>query len=355
MTIGAAHLAAPDELVEGEARLRTLAVAEPADPRGKPLEGDLGLGHLDPAPQPGIVREEAQDVGVRAQDVGWVARERDPAERSAAFAELGPDEEGDEAGEVERVRDSRLPGLGADVVAVVEDDGAALLEGEHRPDVGGHPFERPALVDLGLRAAEDERVGDGHLRRQVAAERVVGRRLIGHRIEVLAPLRPGRLDLGGIADEGDREGLAAGGGQAGHGERRIRRIGQPIDVADLVAPARPRLVDLDRNDHPFVHRDGQRLGAAHPAEAGGERDGPPQVPPEVLAGQLSERLVGALEDPLGSDVDPGAGCHLAVHHQAGPLELPEVLPGGPRSDEVRVGDQDPRRPGVRPEDADRLA
>ena len=76
---------------------------------------------------------------------------------------------------------------------------------------------------------------------------------------------------------------------------------------------------------------------------------------EVLARGLGEGLVGALQDPLGADVDPGAGRHLAVHHQALAVELVEVLPGGPGGHEHRVGDEHARRVGVGAEDAHRLA
>ena len=130
---------------------------------------------------------------------------------------------------------------------------------------------------------------------------------------------------------------------------------EPVHVADLVAPARARLVHLDRDADALVHRHRQRLGAAHPAEARGEHHAPAQRPAEVLAGELRERLVRALEDPLGADVDPGPRGHLAVHHQALPLEIPEDVPGRPLADEVGVGDQHPRRPLVRAEHGDRLA
>ena len=82
---------------------------------------------------------------------------------------------------------------------------------------------------------------------------------------------------------------------------------------------------------------------------------PRRRPTEMLARRLGERLVRALEDALGPDVDPRPGGHLAVHHQPASLEVAEVLPGRPLADEVRVGDEDPRRPRVRAQDADRLA
>ena len=75
----------------------------------------------------------------------------------------------------------------------------------------------------------------------------------------------------------------------------------------------------------------------------------------MLAAQFHECFVGSLDDSLAADVDPRPGGHLAEHHQTLPVEFPEVLPGGPGGDEIRVGDQHARGIGVGPEDADRLA
>ena len=149
--------------------------------------------------------------------------------------------------------------------------------------------------------------------------------------------------------------LAGGRRCPGHAQGLVRIVGQAVDVADLEAPLGSRLIDLDAQRHAVVHRHGQRLGAAHPAEAGGQRHPPAQRPAEMLAGQLGERLEGALEDALGADVDPGAGGHLAVHRQALALELAEDLPGRPLADQVGVRDQHAGRPFVGPEDGDRLA
>ena len=200
-----ADLAGPDQLVEGQPGLRPLAVAEPADPGGQALERDARLGHRDPAREAGIVGEELEDGAIGPRDVGRIARQRRPAERPAALAELRPDERRHEARVVERVGDARLLGLGAQVVAVVEDDRAGALEGEHRADMGGHRATRPPLVLVGQDAAQLERVGEGHLVGDVAAERVVRRGLVGHEVEALARGRPGRFDLGGVADQGDAE------------------------------------------------------------------------------------------------------------------------------------------------------
>ena len=82
---------------------------------------------------------------------------------------------------------------------------------------------------------------------------------------------------------------------------------------------------------------------------------PDEIAAVVPPADLDEGLVGALHDALAADVDPGAGRHLAVHHQALAVELVEVLPGGPVRHEVGVGDQHARRVGVGAEHADRLA
>ena len=114
-------------------------------------------------------------------------------------------------------------------------------------------------------------------------------------------------------------------------------------------------VDLDAQRDAVVHRDRQRLRAAHPAEAGGERDRAGERAAEAAAGDLGEALVRALQDALRADVDPRAGRHLAVHREAERFEAAELLPVPPLGDEVGVGDQHARRPLVGAEHADRLA
>ena len=183
----------------------------------------------------------------------------------------------------------------------------------------------------------------------------MSRGLVGDEVEALAGGRPRGFDLGRVADERDRHGLAVRGRLARPAERLGRIVREPIDVADLEPPLGPGLVDLDRDADAFVHRHGQRLRPAHPTQTRGQRDGPAQGPAEVLPGGLREGLVGALQDALGPDVDPRARGHLAVHHQPGLLELAEDLPGRPLADEIRVGDQDSRGPFVGPDDAHRLA
>ena len=74
----------------------------------------------------------------------------------------------------------------------------------------------------------------------------------------------------------------------------------------------------------------------------------------MLPRNRSERFVGSLQNALRADVDPRAGRHLAVHDQSRALELTEVVPRCPSTNEIAVGDEDARRPLVRAKDADRL-
>ncbi len=192
MTIGARDLAGGHEPIERQPGPRPLPVAQPADPGREALERHLGLGHRDPAPEAGVVREQLEDRGVSPGDVGRIARQGRPAERPASLAEEWPDEGRDEPGIVEGVRHASLEGLRPEVVAVVEDDGAGVAEGEHRPDVVGHRAHRPADVFVGHRPPQLRRIREADLRGHVADERVVGRRLVGHDVEPSRPPEPSR-------------------------------------------------------------------------------------------------------------------------------------------------------------------
>ena len=55
----------------------------------------------------------------------------------------------------------------------------------------------------------------------------------------------------------------------------------------------------------------------------------------------SQGFVGALEDALGTDIDPASGCHLAVHGQPFGLQTPELIPGGPVRNDQGIGQEDP--------------
>ena len=165
---------------------------------------------------------------------------------------------------------------------------------------------------------------------------------------------PGQ-QLGGVAEQADGQRLARVPGRGGPAQRVVHAVGGHVQVAVLDPAGDPGRVAVDDDGHAAVHGHRERLGAAHAAQPGGQRDRAGQRPAEPLGGHGRERLVGALQDALGADVDPRPGGHLAVHGQAERLQAAELLPGGPLRDQVGVGDEHPRRPFVGAHHPDRLA
>src|SRR5205823_13944108 len=132
------HLSTADEVVEQPARAGALAIAEPADARGKALEVHALAGGFDPADQALVFRELLDDGAIGCRDVRRVARKRHPTKWSVAFAEKRPDVGGDEAWIIEGASAAAEPGFRAQAVAVVEDLGPAVEKLNHRVDVAGH-------------------------------------------------------------------------------------------------------------------------------------------------------------------------------------------------------------------------
>src|SRR2546428_13783264 len=122
------HLSTADEVVEQPARAGALAIAEPADARGKALEVHALAGGFHPADQALVFRELLDDGAVGCRDVRRVARKRHPTKRSVAFAEKRPDVGGAEARFVEHARAAAEPGFRAQAVAGVEDLGPAVAK-----------------------------------------------------------------------------------------------------------------------------------------------------------------------------------------------------------------------------------
>ena len=181
------------------------------------------------------------------------------------------------------------------------------------------------------------------------------RGLVGDDVDGGIACEQGREHVGGVAEQADGlwVALVFRGCRAADGVVDVVRL--LVEVAVLDPPGDPGLVALDADDHAAVHRDGQRLRAAHAAQPGGQRDRAGQGSAKAFGRDRGERLVGALQDALGADVDPRPGGHLAVHGQAELLQAAELLPGRPLRDQVGVGDEHPRGPFVRSQDTDGLA
>ena len=162
-------------------------------------------------------------------------------------------------------------------------------------------------------------------------------------------------DVGGVAEQADRQRLALGARPLDHRQRLVEVVRLRVEVAGLQPHLDARRLALDRQHRGPRHGGGERLRAAHAAEPGGENPFARQTAAVVTPAELGEGLVGALHDALRADVDPRARGHLAVHHQARAIELVEMVERRPVRHQVGVGDQHARRIRVGAEDADRLA
>ena len=183
----------------------------------------------------------------------------------------------------------------------------------------------------------------------------MGARLVRHHVDGRAAPHELRQHLGGVAEQPDGERALLRPRGLEPGERVVERARALVEIARLDAALDPLHVHLDAQRAAAVHGHGERLGAAHAAEAGGHDEAPGERAAEAQPPDRRERLVGPLQDALGPDVDPGPRGHLAVHHQPGRVELAEVRPRRPLGDEVGVGDQHARRVRVGLEHRHRLA
>ncbi len=339
------------ELVDAQAEARTLAITEPQDARGQPLERHPLAGKLNPADQRFVVPEHLERRVVGDADVVGIARERRPAERPLSCAEQRTDVLGHEAGNVERVGDACLLGLRADVVPVVERHGAACPQREHGADVVGHRRHRSRDVLLRTPFAQPRGFVQADASRHISIQRVVRRRLVRQNIRRDPASDQRRQHIRGVAAESDRASDAVAGPCRDAFQRLVEAVGGLIEIPSRQTPHNAGRIDLDHQRRGTVHGGGQGLGAAHPAQAGRDDQLAREGAAEMTTGNGGQRLVRALDDALTSDIDPASRRHLAEHGQAAVLEVSEVLPCRPCGHEQRVGDEHARRPGMRLEDA----
>ena len=179
-------------------------------------------------------------------------------------------------------------------------------------------------------------------------------RLIGNDVDLCTHGEQRREHLRGVAEESDRERCACIPRGVGELERFGDRAGQDVEVAVLDATREPRRVDVDADGDTVVHGHRKWLGAAHSADPAGEGNGSREGAPERCRSDGSKGFVGALEYSLRANVDPGSRGHLAVHCEPEPLEASKLVPVGPISHEVGVGEQYARRPLVGLHDSHRF-
>ena len=181
------------------------------------------------------------------------------------------------------------------------------------------------------------------------------RGLVGDDVGGNAPAGELRQDVGGVTFDGNRTRNAGPHPFVDLIKRVVQIRRTLVDVLGGQPTVDARGVDFDDERDAAVHRDGERLGAAHPAEAGRDDEPAGEAAAEVSAREFRKRFVSALKDALRADVDPAASCHLAVHRQTTIFEISKFVPGRPGRNDERVGNQYARRPRMRAEDRDRFA
>ena len=220
------------------------------------------------------------------------------------------------------------------------------MEGQHGADLiddGGTARRHQLPLPLDPQALYlVERHALGH----IAIDQVMRAGLVGD--DIGDDAAPGDLgiDFGGIADKADGGGTLFGYGLFDHVERAIKVRGDGFEIADFLAFPRPLRVDIDAEDRPARHAPGQRLGAAHAAQPGGEDEPPGQIAAKAVFGDAHEDLIGALDDALAADILPRARRQPAPADQPLALQLVEHLRLGPLPHQIAIGHDDQRRPGM---------
>ena len=349
------QFAARHHFIERQAQPVAIAKADPADPRRQPLELDPRPGHVEPVVKMLVVGHQFLDLGVGAEDVFGIPRERRPPERPDAAAEQRTDVGRNEAREIERVLQSHVLRHLADVVAIVERGNALGVKIQHGLDVADHGGLGRRFNRFRIGAASWLPLGKRPSLRQVTVDRIVRAGLVGDDVRPDATAHQFGKNIGGIAEQADRDRLLALRRLRHDRERLIKRAGLPVEVTGAQPHLDAARLALDREHRRTGHRRGKRLGAAHAAETRGQDPLARQAAAVMTSAHLDERFIGPLHDALAADVDPRSGRHLAEHHQPLPVQFVEVIERRPVRHQVRVRDQHARRIGMGTENSDRLA
>ena len=125
--------------------------------------------------QMSVCGKELLHLAIGFVDVLRIAGERDPAKRSLALAEQRPDIRGNEAREIERVRDAFVVGDLPDIVAVIERRDPLRVKRQHCVDVCGDRMlrRRRERIVSGRIVLRRMPVFDAPTRRQIAVNQIV--------------------------------------------------------------------------------------------------------------------------------------------------------------------------------------
>src|SRR5947209_10864786 len=147
----------PDQIIDGQAKLGTLAIAQPADARRESLKFNALAGEVNPAVKDAVLGEKFQHQIIGYGNVSGIAGKRCPAEGAASFTEEWTNIGWHEAGKIIGILDAPLECKSTDVVAVVKSNAAHLLQAQHAFDVAGDGVERALLITMRVALAQLQR------------------------------------------------------------------------------------------------------------------------------------------------------------------------------------------------------
>ena len=179
--------------------------------------------------------------------------------------------------------------------------------------------------------------------RHIPDQWIMGTGLVGQGIGNNIPLDQPVEQVDGIAKDTDAFGFAFTTVMDGR-INGIVNIGMLlVEVAGFEPLINPPLFHFSYQGHAFVHGNGQGLGAAHSTKTSGNIQGAFEGTTKMFIGCGSIGLVGTLYNALRTDIDPGTGRHLSVHHQAFLFQFGKMFPVGPVGYQLRIADQYPGR------------
>lgn len=161
-----------------------------------------------------------------------------------------------------------------------------------------------------------------------------------------------RHEFGGVTEESN---AGRFGGLFDDCDCFLNGLGFVVNVSGFDAEIYARFLAFDGNTVGSGEDSGERLSTPHSAQARGENPLMRPIAVVMLATEFDKGFMGSLNDALASNVDPGAGGHLTVHHEAFAVEFVKVLPGCPFGHEVGICDEDSWSVGVRLEYGDGFA
>src|SRR5579883_2901937 len=319
------NLTLADKLIDRHTKFCPLPVAKPADARRQALEADALLREFNPAVQTCIFREQFKNKPVCADNVLRVTGECDPAKWAFSLAEKWTNVFGHKSRNFIGIFYTCDPGLGTQVVAVIKGNCTSPFQFQHRLYMLGHGAHRTQLVFFRIALTQLNSFAQVHPIRNISLERIMRAGLVSQKIRNNVAANQLRQHVSYIGHQPNRTRLALAPGSIQYLQRFIKRMRNVVAVSTGQALLNARRINIDSEKACPIHSGCQGLRATHSAHSA-RNDKLTIQAAKMSAACLGKSLVCSLHDALTANVDPRAGSHLAIHHQALLFELVKMFP-----------------------------